>query len=926
MPKPVDSSIFPPDIRLGETATKHQLQEYRATLAELAKRRIEALRLYEPSPFQERFHSCDAKEALIQAGNQVGKSMAAFAEDARAATGQDPYGKYPKENGVMVCLGMDEAHIGRVIHKYLFRAGAFRIIRDEKTHEWRSWKPWLPEDMARKDQTKPAPPLIPRRYIKRIAWRKRAQHVFDQVELHNGWVIYAMSSKGEPGQGFQADLVHIDEDLERPEWYDEMIARLTMRDGKLRWSALPHAKNDAMVNLVTRAEDEAHDERPSTVVIRATVFDNPYMPATAREENIKRWKAKGDDEYRKRALGEMVIDSVLMYPTFNRDLHSVFRPSDPNWTVGKLLSATGGDPPDDWCRYMVVDPGYTVCAVTFWAVPPPEVGDHAVCYDELYMQHCTAAMFGTEVEKRAKNRRFEDFIIDAHGGRLRSIESGITPREQYSKELERRGVVCERSGSGFRDGCDNIESREEALRLCLSVRPEGTPKFLINPERCPNTVREFQRFKRKVVGGVVQDEGNRRMPCHAVETCFDDKTEVLTKTGWKLFSDASLEDELATVNLESSQLEYSNPLRLIAHDYSGEMIRFDGLKLDACVTPDHRMVCLGRESREVSIRKAGDVRRGSDLFHAYTEWRGESPEVVLIPRISLDRGRRVCLEKEIDPLLFAEFLGWYVSEGSADKTVRVPGKGYRVNIAQNPGPKRELIRAMLKQLPWNAVEVPKGFVLSSKQLWTYLRPLGNKYEKFVPQWIKDANPEIIRRFLTSAVMGDGWVKGSGKGAWAYGTSSRRLADDIQELFMKIGTPASVLSRQHSPRESMGRLIVPTCAFYQVNQWSKPVMTLRDSRNAPNFYPEQYDGRVYCATVPNGTLVVRRNGKPLIAGNCEYAAAHGMPYVRPRPRHAAGGPMDRVLAARAYRSKQRQARANGPFAGKKTVTLGPTGSA
>lgn len=31
--------------------------------------------------------------------------------------------------------------------------------------------------------------------------------------------------------------------------------------------------------------------------------------------------------------------------------------------------------------------------------------------------------------------------------------------------------------------------------------------------------------------------------------------------------------------------------------------------------------------------------------------------------------------------------------------------------------------------------------------------------------------------------------------------------------------------------------------------------------------------VYCATVPNGTLIVRRNGKPVIAGNCvEYGAA------------------------------------------------------
>ena len=197
--------------------TEHQKAELRQLHAEKAKRDSEALRLYEPLPFQDSYHACTAKEVLLQAGNQVGKSLAAFVEDARAATGQDPYGKYPKENGIMVCLGMDEGHIGRTIHKYLFRPGAFKIIQDEETDKWRAWKPWLGSDWQRKSEAKDAPPLIPERFIKEWAWKKRAQHVFEICELHNGWTIYAMGSKGDPSQGFHADLVHIDEDLERPE-------------------------------------------------------------------------------------------------------------------------------------------------------------------------------------------------------------------------------------------------------------------------------------------------------------------------------------------------------------------------------------------------------------------------------------------------------------------------------------------------------------------------------------------------------------------------------------------------------------------------------------------------------------------------------------------------------------------------------------
>ena len=237
-PKNPKSSIL-------DAVTEHQKKELRELYLEKRRRDSEALKLYEPLPFQDRYHASQAKEVLLQAGNQVGKSLAAFVEDARAATGQDPYEKYPKENGVMVCLGMDEGHIGRTIHKYLFRSGAFKIIKDLDNNNWRAWKPWVESDWDRKAEAEEAPPLIPERFVKTFAWKKRAQHVFEICELINGWTIYAMGSKGDPSQGFQADLVHIDEDLERPEWYDEMIARLSMREGKLRWSALPHSKNDA---------------------------------------------------------------------------------------------------------------------------------------------------------------------------------------------------------------------------------------------------------------------------------------------------------------------------------------------------------------------------------------------------------------------------------------------------------------------------------------------------------------------------------------------------------------------------------------------------------------------------------------------------------------------------------------------------------
>lgn len=447
-------------------------------------------------------------------------SLAGFAELARAVTGTDPHGKYPKENGIAVVLGLDERHIGRVVHSYLFRSGRFRIIRDSETGEWRAWRPWDQDDIRRKDETKPAPPLIPQRYIKKMSWTKRASYIFDQVEFHNGWILYAMSSKGEPAGGFQADLAMIDEDIDRPDWYDELVARLSMRDGRLIWTALPLSKNDAMINALDQAEIEENEDVPTVKVFKATIFDNPYMEQKVKDDNVRTWKAQGDDVYRKRALGEMVTDSLLMYPTFSRNIHAAVKDFDEHKSpVQEFLTQRMGVPGEDWTRYMVVDPGHSVCAVTFWTVPPPEVfGDHRICYDELYLKNCTAEMFGENVERVAKNLPFEAFIIDAHGGRLKDLSTGITPRQQYEKQLLQRGVVCAQTGHRFIDGSDHIEGRENKLREWLSVKSDGTPTMYIVLERCRNFVQEFSRFRRKVINNVVQDEGNRRGMCHAIET------------------------------------------------------------------------------------------------------------------------------------------------------------------------------------------------------------------------------------------------------------------------------------------------------------------------------------------------------------------------------------------------------------------------
>jgi hypothetical protein len=63
-------------------------------------------------------------ERLFLGGNRSGKTLTAAVEVARIMTGQDPFGKQPKKDGIAILVGKDLNHCGKVMAKKLFRPDA----------------------------------------------------------------------------------------------------------------------------------------------------------------------------------------------------------------------------------------------------------------------------------------------------------------------------------------------------------------------------------------------------------------------------------------------------------------------------------------------------------------------------------------------------------------------------------------------------------------------------------------------------------------------------------------------------------------------------------------------------------------------------------------------------------------------------------
>ncbi len=343
--------------------------------------------------------------------------------------------------------------------------------------------------------------------------------------------------------------------------------------------------------------------------------------------------------------------------------------------------------------------------------------------------------------------------------------------------------------------------------------------------------------------------------------CYDDRTEVLTKDGWKLFRNVSKGDEFLTVNGEGV-IEYQRPERIVVQTNHRRLLMIQNQTVDLAVTLNHNMYGVEANRYRKGDRKYGFVQ-ARDLPYQFVvprtaKWKGKNVKTFTLPSVRKyhREGRDVKGRDSEDVVIdiddWLRFLGFYVAEGSCSR-------GYRVSIACVKN--RKQVKRMLSKLPFRIGESKQEYHIYSKQLHAYLSGLGKAHEKRVPEFVKQLSRKQIALFLEWYGLGDGNMN---NGFRIFYTSSRRLADDVQELLLKIGRSGTVKVRNRSGRvwikDHWARINHPQ---YEVMERVKKNVSWLDRRDMEVV---DYGGKVYCVTVPNHTLYVRRNGKPCFCGN------------------------------------------------------------
>ena len=341
--------------------------------------------------------------------------------------------------------------------------------------------------------------------------------------------------------------------------------------------------------------------------------------------------------------------------------------------------------------------------------------------------------------------------------------------------------------------------------------------------------------------------------------CYDDATDVLTEEGWKPWPTVTGRELFATRSIDG-RLEYQPALRLVRKEYRGHMIGFRGMGIDMLVTPDHRVLAAqtttrdGRVQPRFSLRPAHSVLWRSHRHVTTATWSGVPLEAFVFDG------------QYFRPDALLRLVGFFIGDGWL-------GRSYHVVFNLRKSRERNFLRRVTAEAGLELTEWKNGqlAVPVGPRLRELFAECYDQREKVVPRRLLDLSPSLMSALLEGLIESDGSVQRRDGRAdrQTYHTTSKRLADQVQELALKVGRSASV--RPH-------RFVCGDGHFGSKPRWRVTIYDYRNSRPAlcrtrgdadTQMGVESYDGAIHCVEVPNHTLYVRRNGYAVWSGNTPF---------------------------------------------------------
>ena len=349
--------------------------------------------------------------------------------------------------------------------------------------------------------------------------------------------------------------------------------------------------------------------------------------------------------------------------------------------------------------------------------------------------------------------------------------------------------------------------------------------------------------------------------------CYDDKTEVLTNNGWKLFKDVLESDKFATID-DKGLVEFQQATDFIQYEYKGKLHKYLSQNVDLCVTPNHNLFMKKYDVRtDTNFGLVSSENIKVNRFYMTKEFK-YNPTVnhnIKIDGYTYARKFKNNIYGEVKTqdlilpksILFP-FMAWYLSDGSV--YYNETENSYTVSISQTQCEEnlkngtRERIENLINNLGFKATVDKAVIKFKDLTMGKFLKELGHCDEKVIPWDIyKEFNQPLAKLFIDEYFKGDGNIDKNGCGKLY--TSSEKLAEQLYQLCFIAGYTCKL--HKINPRGSHyigDQLVRSLKPSYVLN-----VTLTEKGRNRniiikkdKHFSEVDYNGYVYCVTVPNHT--------------------------------------------------------------------------
>lgn len=314
--------------------------------------------------------------------------------------------------------------------------------------------------------------------------------------------------------------------------------------------------------------------------------------------------------------------------------------------------------------------------------------------------------------------------------------------------------------------------------------------------------------------------------------CFDSETEVLTRNGWKYIRDLAPEEEVMQYE-ENGYLSFVRPIALTSRIYNGVMVNVNNQHITLRVTEDHRCLLKNRKTGEHRVFLAKDYKEDWQQLNAALYTNSEKlnlsdDEIRFLVAFQAD-GTWAHYDKKYRELDFSfvkirkiqRFLQICADLDVFTRLINTKdGKKTRINIVDE-----DLI------------------LLTDKFL--------GKEKLFTQDFILKMNAAQLKVFFDELFYWDGCYTTTN----CYATEHKINAECAQLAATLLGIRAYIYEYQ----QPNGRI------NYQVYFTRKNYSLTTNAQITKETVSNE---RVYCLSVPSSYILIRRNDKTMITGQCQ----------------------------------------------------------